>query len=406
MDQAQQLVRMIARAFYDTEHMVVIDALVKHSALSIEDYRLIFNNTNKHKQEIQKLCGRLREGGLVSVHSQLEHKANALKPTTVEYYFIDYRRAIDGTKYRLHTLLENLKRKAGPTLEKKEYKCQQCKSEWLEIEVIDKPDPHGRNSGFLCHKCGFPLDYFPSDAEATEADGPVGQFNKNMGWLINLMEGMDQVDVPEVTGLTAMRDKIPVPKEKAHLDNTKNEAFDAPKVKPQTVKGILSGPEKIEIAITTASESTAAQQAANAANKAKVAAQNQLPEWHTHSTVTNEMTAAGQREEVAKREREAELGTFANDATEEKKAAQGELDAVFAMIDAQREAARDDEEESEDDEEEDDFEEVLATETPPATKKLKLSDDVAKGDISSATNTPAAEAEESEDGDDFEDAIN
>jgi transcription initiation factor TFIIE subunit alpha len=214
---------------------------------------------------------------------------------------------------------------------------------------------------------------------------------------------IDTLVVPEVTGPTAMRDRVEVPKEKSHLDAPSIDPFNVPKAKPQTVKGILSGPEKIEVAITTASESTAAQQAANAANKAKTAAQNQLPEWHTHSTVTNEMTAAGQREEAARREREMEMGAITSEKEEQKAAAQGELDAVFAMIDAQREAAMEVEEE-ESEEEEDEFEDVVAKEdTPPEAKKIKLSDDVA---VSSAADTPAADAEDSEDGDEFEDAIN
>jgi transcription initiation factor TFIIE subunit alpha len=144
MDQAQQLVRMMSRAFYDTEHRVVIDALIKHGALNVEEFRLIFNNTNKHKQEIQKLCGRLREGGIISVHAESETKPNALKPTSVEYFYIDYRKAIDSTKYRLLCITENLAKQAGPKQTRKEYKCQRCKSEWEELEVIDYPDPQHR----------------------------------------------------------------------------------------------------------------------------------------------------------------------------------------------------------------------------------------------------------------------
>lgn len=369
MDQAQQLVRMIARSFYEVEHRVVVDALVKHSALNIDEFRLVFNNTSKHKQEIQKLCGRLREGGLISIYSQQETKLNALKPTTVEYYYIDYRRAIDSTKYRLHTLSEDRKRKAGPTLKKKEYKCQQCKSEWEEIEVIDKPDPQGRNSGFLCHRCNFPLDYYPADAESIAEDGLVGQFNKATKWINDALQDIDRVEVPEVTGESAMRDRIEVPKEKARLDAPSADPFDVPKAKPQTVKGIVGPAQAIEVAITTASENTAAQQAADAALKAQKAAQNQLPSWHTHSTVTNEVTNAGQREEAARREREIGMSAIVKDNPEEKKVTVDDAVDIWAAIDAQRKIDEDNEEESED--EEDQFEDVavVATDTPPSQRR-------------------------------------
>lgn len=402
MDDAQQLVRMISRSFYTVECRVMVDSLIKHSALNVDEFRVIFNNKSMTRVEVQKVTGKLRDGGLVSVFQQQEQKANALKPTTVEYYYIDYRRAVDAIKYRLHTLSEDRKKKAGPTLKRKEYKCQQCKSEWEELEVMDKLDPQGRNSGFLCHTCDFPLDYYPANEESIQADGLVGQLNTATGWINDLLQKIDGLEIPEVTGDSAMRDRVKLPKEEARLAAPAMDQSEAVKVKPQTVKGIIGPAQTIEVAITTNSESTAAQQTADAEAKAAKAAQNQLPSWHTHSTVTNEVTNAGNREEAARREREIGMGAIANDAPEEKKAQIDDVESLFAMIDAQKRSNANEEESEESSDEEEQFEEVVAIATPPEAKKVKL-DDAATGDVSTATNTPAAEAEESDD-DEFEDA--
>jgi transcription initiation factor TFIIE subunit alpha len=336
-----------------------------------------------------------------------ETKANAQKPTKVEYFYIDYRRAIDAIKYKLYMLEEKLRREAGPTEEKKEYQCSRCHSEWTTLEVVDKPDPLGRKSGFLCHRCDAPLDFFPNDPEAAEANGPLGVFNEQFGWLISALGDIDKSIVPETSKEAVLVEKMPVPEEKMH--GVQGPKFDlvSTKVMPTAVKGINTGPEKVEISITTNSETTAAQQAAAAAQKAHLAAQNQLPAWHTRSTVTNEMTAAGQREEAARREREAEAGILlADSGVEQKAAADSSLEAIFAQLEqdalAQQAEQDEDDEEEEEEEEDEEFEDVL-TDAQPEAKRVKLEEH--NGTVtSSATGTPAATAvDEDSEAEEFED---
>ena len=42
MDQAKILLRTAVRTFYDTEHVVIIDAIVNHSAVTLDDFKQIF----------------------------------------------------------------------------------------------------------------------------------------------------------------------------------------------------------------------------------------------------------------------------------------------------------------------------------------------------------------------------
>jgi transcription initiation factor TFIIE subunit alpha len=83
MELAQQLVRSCARAFYDTKHILVIDALIIHSAyvsdhLSVpqkEDSNPVSRLRDDdmaylmgmHTKELHKLCGRLREDRFLAV---------------------------------------------------------------------------------------------------------------------------------------------------------------------------------------------------------------------------------------------------------------------------------------------------------------------------------------------------
>lgn len=413
MDKAQVMVRMVVRAFYEPEAVVVIDSLVRHICLNKGDLAVIFQNSMKHKNALDTVIGQLKLAGLIREHYREEMKANAQKPAKVVYYYIDYRYAVDATKYRLHTLGVQLRKQAGPSEEKKEYFCPRCKSEFREIDVIGNPSWDG--STFLCLTCQHELEYVEqggadNDAEAT---GPVGQFNKSLGWLITLMQQIDKVTVPATTAEAAFaqRDEPPRPKAQLNAHNQVEIPSSQPVKAPTAVKGLVTGPQKIEVTITSEEDNTAAAQVAAAEQKQRLAVQNALPEWHTHSTVSNEMTAVGQREELARREREAEMGMLSVGDVEEKKDIKSDgLEDIFAELEAEQAQAqlrreREEEEEYEDDDDEDEeeeFEDVApngSAEGPPEAKKVKLDVDTP---VSQATPA-SADVDVEDDEDEFED---
>jgi transcription initiation factor TFIIE subunit alpha len=414
MEKAQVLVRSVARAFYETDHIIAVDALVIHGACSVDDLKHVFINTGRGNKEIQKTCGRLKEGGLVSVYGRQETKHNAQKPTTVEYFYIDYRRAIDATKYRVHMLEDQLRRHAKPTTEKKEYSCATCGSQWTQIEVLDNIDPRGRGSGFLCKRCNNPLLYQPDDGhEVSEGDNILSLFNKQLAHIIKLLDQIDETIVPAVTGESALESRRPVPREQSVYAEVPSSTVNQTRARPTAVVGMQTGPEKVEITLTTDSENSAAAHAAESERKARIAAQNQLPEWHTHSTVTNDITAAGQREETIKREQGSVAHPFQDDTEDKKVVADDSLDAYFKAL--QEEQAReaklreqdDEDDEDEDDDDDEQFENVEVELSTPDAKRAKMEEyvSVMAEDSPSVSATPTGPAEESDADDDFEDVV-
>jgi transcription initiation factor TFIIE subunit alpha len=65
---AKVFVKTAVRMFYETEHIVVIDALVYHGALSLQDLVIVLD-WGKNQKGAAKLTGKLREGGLISVYA-------------------------------------------------------------------------------------------------------------------------------------------------------------------------------------------------------------------------------------------------------------------------------------------------------------------------------------------------
>jgi len=67
MEHAQELVRTVVRAFYEVEHVVIVEALLMHKSLIASDIGLLLGGGRAQKgKDMLKLCGRLKEGGLLS----------------------------------------------------------------------------------------------------------------------------------------------------------------------------------------------------------------------------------------------------------------------------------------------------------------------------------------------------
>lgn len=353
-------------------------------------------------------------------------RANALKPINREYYYIDYQRAIDSTKFRIHMLNNHINASLAPTKEKPEYICPQCSTTFTVMEVLDSIDPRGRGSGFLCKKCGFLLKSVKEGDDEDEFHGHdeiPARFNKQFGTILNLLQQIDEVNIPPVTGESALAAATPIPRDENINPQIKSEPVVQHVARPTSVKGILTGPEKIEISITTSADNNAAEQAAEAQRKARIAAQNQLPAWHTQSTVSGDIINAGHNTST-KAENDAsqynKLGE--DDDREDKKTLDPSMEAYFAALEEERKrkAQESDEDDEEDEEDEDEFEDVVSTPaanaldmngTPPAKRvKLEVPDNkngkVEDGATPASTSTPAGVGgDDDSDADEFEDAM-
>jgi transcription initiation factor TFIIE subunit alpha len=311
-----------------------------------------------------------------------------MKAVNREYFYIDYRRAIDATKYKLHILDERIKKDAAPTQEKKELRCPQCKAQWTFVEVLDSIDLLGRESGFICKNCGDPLKEIEHEGDSLDADDTPAKFNKFFAPLLKLMAQIDEVTIPAIEGQDALAGAIELPRDKDINPAAKHEAVDLTVSKPTAVKGMAMAPEKIEVSIATDSEQSIAARAAEQERQAKIALQNQLPDWHTKSTITNRDSNGGSSA-VKVEANGVDTPVIKTELVEETKDKGADLDDVFARIEAERQAqaANEEEESSEEEEEDDEFEDVVAS-TPsglPDAKRVKLESSAAPSPANGAT---------------------
>ena len=294
-------------------------------------------------------------------HSRQETREGQQRPINKDYYYIDFHATIDAIKYRIFHLTNQVKDLYKPSEEKKDYHCPRCLSQWTQLEVLDKVNP--MTGEFVCHRCDGILER--DDVSAADMAGHERQ-SKLMNQLERLLKLMPQIDsqaIPNNDFETAFSHAVPVQRNEFINPVRKMEPLEPSRGPPTAVKGITQvSVAPLEISLTTSSEKTAAEQAAEAKRKAEIAAQNALPVWHTNSTVTGESTALGNRE----RERRANGSTLGllKDEEDQKKGGNvlnDELAAYYAQMEKEKEKeAREDREadESSGEDEDDEFEDV------------------------------------------------
>jgi len=395
MDLAKNLIRITARAFYSTEHVLIIDALAIHSTLTDADLAHILGMQVKG---LRRLCGKLKEDGLISVQSRGEKKEGAPPATTYgkdgnsmfkerlfyrDWYYLNYHRAIDSLKYRMWRLSRHIESLGAPTTEKKDWACPRCKSQYTDLEVMDNISPLGE---FLCHMCQHVLDPAPEDD--TGENESMKRLNDQLSRIVDIMRQIDSTDVPENDFDTALSHALPISRGDFNPAR-KMQIVDQPKASLESSKGLAMAPDKVSVSVTEDGAEVKVDPEEAARRRADEAKQNMLPEWISKSTISGEITSVGAKEAAERAARDVHNnGLRIEDTTEEKKVSTGDdgvMDAYWAELKAEQERqAQVERDEEEEDEDEDEFEDVNVG-IPAATSvpSISVSTPDASGQVSS-----------------------
>ncbi|KAK4984254.1 hypothetical protein LTR50_006701 [Elasticomyces elasticus] len=371
MDLAKELVRMAARGFYETEYVLIIDALMIHSVFSFSrpESRTPLSNANAAARTFYR-----------------------------DYYYINLHTAIDSLKYRLHKLSAHIAKVTAPTTSKAELRCPTCKSEYTNLQALDNVD-FGTGS-FLCKRCGSILDELESEEGAVENEA-VKRLNDQTARLQGLMRQIDSSAVPENDFETAWAAALPIKRTDANPAAKSEPVFSG--LALSSAKGLSIKPDQISVSVT---EGEAKEEQTEAQKRAQLAKQNALPEWISRSTINGEITGVGAKEEAARREREAHAAITAPSAADEErkkeKIKEDATDDFFRQMYEQEAAERerrereveneeDEDDEDEDEDDEDNFEDVPVTVTAAPAGAAK-SETAANGRASKSESVTSSSA--------------
>ena len=394
MDPSATLIRSLVRAFYPTEQILILDAILLHHAIAVDDLSLLIGQPPK---TIRRIAGKLREDGLFSIHNRAEMKSTSNRPFNREYYWVDIHRAIDAVKYKIKTMVKEIDKRYGQSVEeKKEWRCPQCKNEYTELDVLDSIGV----DGFDCKRCGHKLE---SLVDVDERNGVVRQaghevqsrLNAQMVPFEEILQQIDNEVVPESTFDSALEKALPVERNQNTNPAVKSEpVLGKNNLPPATVHGMKTEPERVEVSMMD-DEKRAAEREEEAKRRAKIAAQNALPAWHTASTVTGQPNGLGphgssplangetvngtavgfKRKREDDEEEEKKVDKLAIDSDVRKDEENKQLQAYFDALGGDEEDEEEENSESEDeseDESDDDEGSKAASPEEPAAKRVRI----------------------------------
>ncbi|KAI9665181.1 MAG: hypothetical protein M1831_002191 [Alyxoria varia] len=276
---AATLLRSASRAFYQPELILILDAILLHSALSDDDLAHLMGQQRK---ALRRLSSKLVHDGIVTVTSRQEIKEGHTRPMSKDYYWVDTHQAIDVVKYRIKSMFKEVERRYGQKAEeKKEFRCGTCKSEYTQMEVLDSVGP----SGFICKLCSSDLAPIVDDSVAGQAGHEVqSRMNAQLGIFESLMQKIDNTEIAENTFDRALENHLPVERDIVGGATAKSEAVKTGKLPPATVHGMKLEQEKVQLQILD-DEGLKRQALEEEKQRKERDLRNQMPAWHTDSTV-------------------------------------------------------------------------------------------------------------------------
>jgi transcription initiation factor TFIIE subunit alpha len=274
MEVAQTLVRSVMRAFYTTQEVLVIEALVTHSALRDDELAYLMKMNIK---DLHKLCASLRDARFLVMHTRPEMQQGKTRPINRTYYYIDYRQTIDAIKWRVYKIDKDMQGVAQPADESKEYFCPNCDAQWTQLEVLDSFSPQG----FTCGRCGEVLER----SQEREAPGhqQLSRMNNQFKFMTDLLQEVDRVGVPECNFDKALAMARPVVREPTH-EVLASIPVDTGLNKPSAVKGLANvGPKTMHVTISDGDNEQ--EKIEDRKRKERLLKENALPSWITESSV-------------------------------------------------------------------------------------------------------------------------
>lgn len=286
MDVAQTLVRSVMRAFYSTQEILVVEALVTHSALRDDELAYLMKMNLK---DLHRLCASLRDSRFLVVHTRPELQAGKTRPINRTYYYIDYRQTIDAIKWRVYKTDKDMQGVAKPQEENKEYSCPHCKAQWTQMEVLDSFSA----DGFVCGRCGTLLER----SQEREAPGhqQLSRMNNQFKFMTDMLQEVDQVVIPECNFDKAIAVARPIVREVTH-EVLASIPVEVGMNKPSAVKGLANtGPKTMSVVISDGTDEQ--ENIENRKRKERMLQENALPAWYLESSVPTKSEFGPKEEE-------------------------------------------------------------------------------------------------------------
>ncbi|CAI5734799.1 unnamed protein product [Peronospora destructor] len=128
----EKLVKLVGRAFYSDEHVVVLGALIREKFMKDDE---MGNAVNLQTRQVRKIMNELHQDNLVCEEVLNDKRSGGSSSTS--YWYIDYKYFVDVVQYRLYLMHEHLKDSEQLEIERQTFQCSdpECGREYTALEA-------------------------------------------------------------------------------------------------------------------------------------------------------------------------------------------------------------------------------------------------------------------------------
>ncbi|RCK64065.1 Transcription initiation factor IIE subunit alpha [Candida viswanathii] len=287
MDESvRSLIRFVSRGFYTTPFVLILDAVLRHSVLSEDD---LIHLLGIKRKELRSLCNKLVEDRLLTNHIQREDNGQQ-KYVTRTYFFIHTTEAIDSIKWKVHSIVNQLKQEMSSFGNPQGYVCPRCGNKVSQLDAISMLSED--KTEFICDVCQGVLVEDDSSQQATLKQERLEKLMKQVDPIIKFLKIIDETHIQDNDFETALLQAVPAQSATTAsytVSNRANYKSSAPQsMNATTLVSITANDENYERELQEKLE------------RQKMLETNALPSWYSNSTIGLQSSASGKDSSEAK----------------------------------------------------------------------------------------------------------
>lgn len=160
--EAVEFARMVVRAFYPPEFIVVTDAVLRHNNYCA--HHDLARRLRIQPKELRQVLIRMVHVHLMRNEKRQQKRINLKderRPTrtvNTEFWYVPLAEIVDAFTFRVHKITKEFEERRTNELARRKYVCSRCRSEYTLLEILSDTTPDGE---FVCSKMGVRPDRRP-----------------------------------------------------------------------------------------------------------------------------------------------------------------------------------------------------------------------------------------------------
>lgn len=175
------------RGFYNIEHKLVIDMLVRRRETKEDDLVSVLKFEKKH---LRSLIQQMRQDKFINVRLIMETDEDG-KSTRRNYYSINYRMFVNVVKYKIDHMRHRLETAERDLTSRASFICQSCSKTFTDLETGQIFDPS--RGQFRCTYCDGIVDEDPNVRPKADSRLVMANFNQQMEPIYALLQETENI---------------------------------------------------------------------------------------------------------------------------------------------------------------------------------------------------------------------